>query len=138
MILLLLILTSLFALICFGSVRLLDNKLDRKPDKKWQEIIYFFVIFVVMVLIVQTALFCSITHNANPEYLDFGRFFKDTQMLSLFYIAPVFFISYLLFPFKAIKKSKTSLGILSIPTILTLIAVGFLTVIEVLHAFSNM
>jgi hypothetical protein len=43
-----------------------------------------------------------------------------------------------IFPFTAIKRSKTVVEISSILAILKLIAVGVVTVIEVLHAFSDM
>jgi hypothetical protein len=136
MILILLILTSLFALIFFGAFWLLNKKSNKKMNKKWQEITCFSVMFVVMLLIIQAALFYCL--NRNPMYWDFARFFKDMQILSLFFIAPVFFISYLLFPFTTVKRNKTAFVILSIPTLLTLIIVGYVTVIEILHAFSNM
>ncbi|MDR1098446.1 MAG: hypothetical protein LBL57_09975 [Tannerella sp.] len=130
MILLLFILASLLALICFGAIRLLNEK--------WREIIYFFVIYVVMFFTIRIVLYCIIKQDADPEYWNFKTFCKDAQVMSLFYIFPMFFISYLLFPFKTIKRSKTALIILSIPTILTLVAVGIGTVVEILHAFSDM
>jgi hypothetical protein len=130
MILILLISASLFALICFGAIRLLNEK--------WREIIYFFVIFAVMFFIIQVVLYCIIKQHADPEYWNFKKFCKDAQVMSLCYVFPTFLISYLLFPFKTIKRSKAALIILSIPMILTLIAVGIETVVEILHAFSNM
>jgi hypothetical protein len=130
MILILFISASLFALICFGAIRLLNEK--------WRGIIYFFMIYAVMFLMIQAVLYCIIKQHADPEYWNFNKFCKDAQVMSLFYIFPTFFISYLLFPFKTIKRNKTMLIILSIPTILTLIAVGIETIVEILHAFSDM
>jgi hypothetical protein len=125
-----LIITSLIALLWFGAIRLLNEK--------WREVMYFLVMYVVMFFIIQLVLYCIIKQRIDPVYWDFGQFCKDARMLALFYIAPTFFVSYLLFPFKTIKRSKTALVVLSIPTVLTLIVIGLITVIEILHAFSDM
>jgi hypothetical protein len=131
MILILFILASLFALICFGTIRLLNEK--------WREIIYFFVIYVVMSIMFPVILYCIFSLNIEPADWNLKNLCdKGMLIMSLFYVFPTFFISYLLFPFKTIKRSKAALIILSIPTILTLIAVGIGTVVEILHAFSDM
>jgi hypothetical protein len=53
----------------------------------------------------------------------------------LFYVPSSFVVSYLLYPFKVVKRSKVLIWVLSIISVL---ATGVVTLVEIAHAFSNM
>jgi len=154
MILLLFIGSCIFTLLFFGAIRLLIEKVIQKraensiddsgitTGKKALEIIYFLLLFIIMVLIFHIILYASIlliySAFSNPYSWGWDNFLKGARITVLFYFFPMLYIAYWLFPFRAVKRNKTMFVILSAPTSLTVIAVAIGTVVEILHAFSNM
>ena len=126
MIILVLIITVIMMLY-FGAIRLLDNK------KK--EFLLFLVLYTVMLVFMGClSYFFTKERAAENWHLHFHPF-RDQLCMAAFYFPPSFLISYLLYPFKIIKRNRILIWIL---LGYTLILVGGSTLISILVAFSNM
>ncbi|MDR1582758.1 MAG: hypothetical protein LBS55_05785 [Prevotellaceae bacterium] len=122
------LISVLSALIYFGIIKRLNEK--------WLEIVHFSALYLILVFVF-LIVFCFVQKmNADPQYWDFKQCVRDAITVSaLFFILPGFVVSYLLYPFKIIKRSKVLIWILSIVSILI---TGIATLFEIAHAFSNM
>jgi hypothetical protein len=135
------IISTLSALIYFGIIR--------RMNEKWLEIFHFISMYLLLLAPIIIFLFL-ITHGMNTDHYlnntEYENFNKDLRtkiaILISNYIIPVllyvpgsFVVSYLLYPFKIIKRNKVLIWVLSIISILI---TGVVTLFEIAHAFSNM
>ena len=124
---------SIFILICFGIIRLLDNK---KLEDKKKELLQFLVVYTVALLFLRwLSLYFLAKVTAGENWHIHFYPLRDQLMMAAFYVPPTFLIAYLLYPFKIIKRNRILLWIL---LVYTLIVLGGSTLVNIWVAFSNM
>jgi hypothetical protein len=127
MILVMTVIVALLALIYFGVIR--------RMNEKWREVIHFLALYLWLIVIYLGLPYFIRKITFNPQHWNFNSFL-DSMKFTLSVVAlPSFIVSYLLYPFKTIKRSKILIGVLLFIMIIT---VGAITFIEIAHYFSNM
>ncbi|MDR2119441.1 MAG: hypothetical protein LBP64_01020 [Tannerella sp.] len=131
----------LLPLIYFGIIRCMNEK--------WREIFHFLAMYLCILLPIVFYFFSIIQDMMTPDpYLNdrkFENYNEDTGIkigtvinlliIPALYVPGSFVVSYLLYPFKLIKRNKVLIWIVSI---LSILITGFLTLFEVALSFSNM
>ncbi|MDR0765526.1 MAG: hypothetical protein LBF09_01135 [Odoribacteraceae bacterium] len=104
----------------------------RRAGEKFLEVLHFFSVYLLLLGAIAVALFLLL----DPRYHYTERQFETVfTVMSLYIFPPTLVIAYLLYPFKKIKRSYILAGILAF---IALAITGVSTLVEVLHAFSDM
>ena len=114
---------SLFVALYFGIIKLMDSKKE--------ELLQFIVMYMFMVLLMGSLSYIIGSKNASLHYFSI----HEQLGVAAYYIPPTFLISYLLYPFKIIKRDRIIIWIL---LGYTLIVVGGSGLLNILVTFSKM
>ena len=126
MIIVVLIFTILMALY-FGVIRLCD--------KQKKEFLLFLMLYIFALLCMVCLNYIFARERAGENWHLHFHPIRDQLVLAAFYAPPTFVTSYLLYPFKTIKRNRILIWVL---LAYTLIVVGVTDLISILAAFSNM
>jgi hypothetical protein len=114
-------------LLYFGAIRLLD--------KKKREFLQFLVMYLFALVCMLCISYIIARERAGENWHLFFHPIRDQLFMAAYYVPPSFLVSYLLYPFKRIKRNRILIWILAG---YTLIVVGGSAVLSILVTFSNM
>ena len=109
--------------------------LIRMFDSKKKEFLQFLVMYLVLLTLMGCLSFIFARERAGEYWHLHFHPIRDQLWMAAFYFPPSFLISYLLYPFKIIKRNRILIWML---VGYTLIVIGGSTLISILVAFSNM
>ena len=111
----------------FGAIRLLDSK--------QKEFLQFLVMYAFALLCMLCLSYIIAFEIASENWCLHFHPVRDQLSMVAYYIPPTFITAYLLYPFKIIKRNRILVLVL---LGLTIILVGWLTLVTILVSFSNM
>ena len=110
----------------FGVIRLCD--------KKKKEFLLFLVLYFFALLCMACMSYIFVRERAGEHWHLNLHPIRDQLFIAAYYAPPTFVTSYLLYPFKTIKRNRILIGVL---LAYTLIFVGGSTLLSILVVFSN-
>ena len=118
---------SILMVLYFGVIRLCD--------KKKKEFLLFLVLYIFALFCMVCLCYIYVREKAGENWHLNIHPIRNQLILSAYYAPPTFVASYLLYPFKTIKRNRILIWVL---LAYTLIVVGLTDLISLLAAFSNM